>query len=66
MNDRDLRRNASGYSDPTAYEVMKNESKEEVRVRRLLRIILEICAIAGFKVDSRIVLIDKVNGRVWR
>lgn len=66
MNDKDLRKNAEGYSDPTAYQAMKNLDKEEVRVRRLLRTILDICALAGFKVDSRIVLVDRVNGRVWR
>ncbi len=31
MNDRELRRNAEGYSDPTAYQAIKNIDREKKR-----------------------------------
>lgn len=42
MNDRDLRKNAEGYSDPTAYETIKNIDKEDVRFHKLLHTIFYI------------------------
>lgn len=47
------RRNAEGYSDPTAYAAMKNLNREEDRINKLRRAILNICEVAGFqKTDS--------------
>ncbi len=66
MNDRDLRKNAEGYSDPTAYETIKNIDKEDARFHKLLYTIFYICDIAGFKIKDRIVLVDKKTGRIWR
>ena len=66
MSVRDLRKNAEGYSDPTAYEAMRNIEKEEERFHRLLHTIFYLCELAGFSIEGRIVLIDKSNGRVWR
>ena len=42
--------------------------KEELRNRhnKLLKSIFVICELAGFKVESRIVLRDKKTGRVWK
>ena len=52
-NTTNPRRNAEGYSDPTAYEALKNiEREEDERFHRLLH--------------TRIILVDKRNGRVWR
>lgn len=65
-NDRDLRKNAEGYSDPTAYEAIKRLEKEDERFHKLLFAIFDICELAGFQVEGRIVLVDKRNGRVWR
>lgn len=65
MNDRDLRKNAEGYSDPTAYEAIKNIEEEE-RFNKLLHTIFYICKIAGFEIENRIVLVDKKTGRIWR
>ena len=42
MNDRDLRKNAEGYSDPTAYETIKNIDKEDARFHKLLHTIFYI------------------------
>ena len=66
MNDRDLRKNAEGYSDPTAYKAIKNIDKEYERFHKLLHTIFYICKVAGFKIEGRIVLVDKKTGRIWR
>lgn len=66
MNDRDLRRNASGCPDPTAYQAIKNVDQEDERFHKLLRTIFYLCERAGFSIEGRIVLIDKVTGKVWR
>ena len=55
------RKNSEGYSDPTAYQAMMNLEIEELRFKKLLRSIKDVCDIEG-----RIVLIDKRSGRVWR
>ena len=66
MGDRYLRRNASGCPDPTAYQALKELGKEDERFRKLLYAIFDICELAGFEVEGRIVLIDKRSGRIWR
>ena len=66
MNDRDLRRNASGCVDPTAYQAIKNLDREDDDVHKLLRTIFNICELSGFQIEGRIVLVDKVTGKVWR
>lgn len=62
----DLRKNAEGYSDPTAYEAMKNMEKEDERFHKLLYTIFYLCDLAGFEVEGRIVFVDKKTGRIWR
>ncbi len=63
VNDR---KNAEGYSDPTAYQAMKNIEVEEERFHKLLYAIFDICELANFAIEGRIVLVDKRTGRVWR
>ena len=41
MTDRDLRKNAEGYSDPTAYEAMKNLDRDDERFHKLLHTIFD-------------------------
>lgn len=65
-NDRELKRNASGYYDPTAYTVLKKMDDEEERFHKLLHHIFYICECAGFHVEERIVIRDKRTGRVWK
>lgn len=65
-NDNEIKRNGSGYYDPTAYEVLKKEDEEEARFHKLLYTIFDICELAGFRIEGRIVLEDKRTGRVWR
>lgn len=64
MDGRDLRRNASGYTDPTAYEAIMNA--DDARFHRLLDTIFNICELSGFHLEGRVVLRDKRTGKVWR
>mgnify|MGYP006967382880 CR=1 FL=1 len=64
-DDRALRRNASGYFDPTAYEAIKNAEAEE-RFHKLLDTIFAICDLSGFHIEERIVIKDKKTGKIWR
>ena len=65
-DDNSIRRNASGYYDPTAYEAIKNVDDETARFQKLLNTIFYICETAGFHVEERIVIKDKRTGKVWR
>lgn len=62
----DLRKNAEGYLDLTAYEAMKHMEKEDERFHKLLHTIFYLCELAGFEIEGRIVLVDKKSGRIWR
>ena len=65
-NNEDLKRNASGYYDPSAYEAIKKVDKEDEKFHKLLHTIFYICNLAGFEVEGRIVLKDLKSGRIWR
>lgn len=60
------RKNSEGYSDQTAFEALRNIDKEDERFHRLLHTLFYICELADFKIEGRIVLIDKQTGRIWR
>lgn len=62
----DLKRNASGCYDPTAYEAIKKVDEEDERFHKLLHTIFYICKLAGFEIEGRIVLTDVKTGRTWR
>lgn len=62
----DLKRNASGYYDPTAYEAIKKVDEEDEKFHKLLHTIFYICKLAGFEIEGRIVLTDIETGRTWR
>lgn len=64
--DNDLRKNGSGYSDPTAYNAIKNIDYEDEQFHKLLYTIRNMCDLAGFQIEGRIVLTDKKTGRTWR
>ena len=66
MNDRELRKSACGYFDPTAYHAMKNIDREDDNFHKLLHTIFNICELSGFQIEGRIVLVDKATGKVWR
>lgn len=60
------RRNSEGYSDPTPYEAIRKMDAESERFHRLIRTIYNICEMADFEVGSRIVLVDRKTGKIWR
>lgn len=64
--DDDIRKNASGYSDPTAYQAIKNIENEDDKFHKLLDTIFNICELSGFYLEERIVLKDKNTGKVYR
>lgn len=67
MGDRNNPRcNAEGYSDPTAFEALRNLEREEERFHRLLYTLFYLYELADFEIEGRIVLIDKKTGRIWR
>ena len=66
MKNNDLRKNASGYFDPTAYEAIKNADKENERFHDLLHTLRYICNLSDFEITERIVLSDKKTGKVYR
>lgn len=59
------KKNSEGYSDPTTYAALKNIEDGE-RVAKLIRTLTYICGLAGYTVESRIVLRDKRTGKVWK
>ena len=61
----DIRKNASGCNDPTAYAVIQ-KSEDEKRFRDLLFTIFYITKLAGFDVMGRIELMDKKTGKIWK
>lgn len=62
----DLRRNAEGYSDPTAHQAIRNMNMEEDRFHKLLDTIFALCELSDFHIEERIVIKDKRTGKVWR
>lgn len=66
MAENNLKRNASGCLDLTAYEAIKKAESEDERFHKLLYTIFYICKLAGFEIEGRIALIDKRTGRIWR
>lgn len=65
----ELRKNKEGYSDPTAYQALKNICKSEPadqRFHELLNTIFSTCEFYGFKLERRIVVTDLVSGKTYR
>lgn len=60
------KKNSEGYSDPTAYQALKNLEEEEARFHKLLYTLFDICELANFRIEGRIVLVDKSSGKIWR
>ena len=59
-------KNLEHYTDTTAGIAMKNIEEEERRFQKLLHLIFDICELAGFEIQNRIILVDKETGRIWR
>ena len=64
------RKNAEGYSDPTAYEAIRNVERgadaDDDRFHKLLDTIFSLCELSGFHVEERIIIKDKKTGKIWR
>jgi len=60
------RKNYEGYSDPTAYEAIKNVDTDDERFHKLLNTIFTICELSGFHLEERIILRDTQTGKIWR
>lgn len=61
--------NQDGYKDLTAYQALKKveaEERAEARVKKLLATIFNLCDLAGFHIEERLVLKDKKTGKIWR
>jgi hypothetical protein len=52
----------------TAYEAIKktDAEAEQERLGKVIKTIKNICELAGFSIEGRIVLKDKRTGKVWR
>lgn len=67
MNEKYPMRNNEGYPDPTPYRAVKTiEERQEQRFHRLLSTIFYLCDLAGFRIEGRIVMVDKFSGRVFK
>ena len=54
MNDREIRRNASGYYDPTAYKAILNTTeaeRSENRLKSFLKDIFRVCKYHGIYLE---------------
>ena len=67
-NNKDLKRNGSGYLDLTPYNAIKHieQTEREVCKIKLLHTIFHVCELAGFELEGRITLKDKETGKIWR
>lgn len=71
MSNNNLKKNAEGYSDPTAYKAIKHVDEDylfirELAFKKLLNMIFDLCELARFHVEGRIILKDKETGKVWK
>lgn len=66
MKEDDLKRNASGCVDPTAYQAITNIDNEQKRFKQLIRTIVYICDLAGFEIQGKITLKNRRSGRLWK
>ena len=64
-----VKKNSSGYNDPTAYAAITKVDYELYRLdkaKKLIETILNMCSLSGFKLEEKIVLRDKKTGRIFR
>lgn len=48
----DLKRNGSGYKDPTAYKAIRNVENRKYLAKKVIRTIYNVAHLAGFDVVS--------------
>ena len=62
----ELKRNGSGYKDPTAEKAIKNAMRHKERVLKVIKTLQSVAHLAGFEIVGRIILRDKETGKEWR
>ena len=62
----ELRKNGSGYYDPTAWKALRVIAEEEKTVSKVIKTLQAVAHLAGFEIEGRIILVDKKTGKVWR
>lgn len=62
----DLRKNAEGYADPTAYRGIQPVVDLESKVAFLIKVLKFIIRQSGFELVGRIQLKDRETGRVFK
>lgn len=60
------KRNAEGYSDPTAYLALSKIEKEEHQLVHLKKVLGEICSLSGFRIKGQITFVEKKSGHLFR
>lgn len=67
---KDIKKNASGYDDPTAYNAIthadRDTNKRDIRFYKLLHTIFHVCELAGFELQGRIALKDVRSGKIYK
>lgn len=62
ITDHELRKNGSGYNDPTAYRAFK--AIEQERYKKFLGCVYRMGELSDFYIED-IVVKDKRTGKVW-
>ena len=70
MPDYGIRKNAEGYSDPTAFEginnILREENEAQKRVNALIGAIKSLVNLAGFDLLNRIEIRDRKTGKEFK
>lgn len=69
MNDGNLSKNGSNYYDGTVARAIRNADRqsvdEEMRFKKFLGTIFNLCELSGFHIENRLVVKDKKTGRIY-
>ncbi len=67
MDRRNPKSNSEGYSDPTVFCAMiSNDHEKDIeRAAKVLKTIVYICDLAGFRIQGKIALRNKNTGKVF-
>lgn len=66
MGNLNSNENKSGAYDPTAAKAIAHITKDERRFKKLLGTVFNMCELAGFHLEERLVVKDKRTGKIWR
>lgn len=62
----DMRRNGSGYSDPTAYEAYKNIRNKDYEAHKVIKTLQNVAHLAGFEIVGRVTIRDVRTGETYK